>query len=74
MSEDLKPCPFCGEYAHMVTKKTILTADGKYGYSDASYSVECHSCLAETAPYRLLDEAVAAWNRRPEEELRGDGA
>lgn len=54
MSEQLKPCPFCG------SKDTeVLDAVGEYW-------ARCRQCHANTAMGATVVEAVATWNRRAE--------
>lgn len=56
MSEELKPCPFCGGEALFET------------YGGTACAVVCQTCHCGTATARLYDgmEAVKAWNRRAE--------
>ncbi|EOD4130355.1 Lar family restriction alleviation protein [Yersinia enterocolitica] len=59
--EELKPCPFCGGKAHLLT-------------SNGSFLVECSVCLTDflNGPvgigwYRSEKDAAASWNDRPSE-------
>ncbi len=59
--EELKPCPFCGGKAHLLT-------------SNGSFLVECSVCLTDflNGPagigwYRSEKDAAADWNDRPSE-------
>lgn len=65
MSEELKPCPFCGGEAHI---KEVVSACEKL------YTVGCpdSECMGyETWLLKpTVDEAVAAWNRRAERTCR----
>lgn len=49
---DLKPCPFCGEWADIDMK----TKPGFY--------VRCESCVSDGPEKRTLEQAAAAWNQR----------
>lgn len=53
------PCPFCGskwtQVRHMGTNML-----------DSGYRGECTDCCAITKGYRSPEEAIAAWNMRPE--------
>lgn len=59
ISEELKPCPFCGE-AEAVTHSP-MEPDGTHGF------VMCGNCGAHCCNVDTLPEAdcVTAWNRRP---------
>ena len=64
MSEELKPCPFCGEKAEIETW-TTSTTHIKY----KNYRVGCYKCGIHT-DWMALNEgkasAIEAWNRRAE--------
>lgn len=53
MSEELKPCPFCGGEA-------ILEWEGD------SYVISCKECNAEITFEQTRKSAIKAWNRRTE--------
>ena len=52
-NEKLKPCPFCGDVA------TLCRVP-----SSSKFIVECDECWSQTSEYKTEDAAVAAWNRR----------
>lgn len=59
--EELKPCPFCGGKAHLLT-------------SNGSFLIECSVCLTDFLDgpvgigwYRSEKDAAAGWNDRPSE-------
>ncbi|HEB9655310.1 TPA: Lar family restriction alleviation protein [Yersinia enterocolitica] len=61
--EELKPCPFCGGKAHLLT-------------SNGSFLVECSACLTDflNGPvgvgwYRSEKDSAADWNDRPSERV-----
>lgn len=54
MSEQLKPCPFCGG------KAVRDCTEYKHG---ATYSVLCEECGVEVTRFAEI-EAIKAWNRR----------
>jgi len=57
MSEELKPCPFCGGYA-----ETKCRHDG----NDIEYfEAGCHRCNASRYSYGAMTDAIEAWNTRP---------
>ena len=64
MSEELKPCPFCGGAA--------TVKRNSYG----SYYAVCNSddclCVAMTIVFATEFEAVTAWNRRDGENHEPD--
>ena len=53
--EDLKKCPFCGEYAKVIDASKKL------------WGVKCsdwRDCKVELATFETEEEAIAAWNKR----------
>lgn len=67
MSEELKPCPFCGSGAH-VSGGRVFGSGGFYVACDA---VDCFAAVGEAyhhdEPQHCFhneDVAIAAWNRR----------
>ena len=57
---ELKPCPFCGENA------ILLTVSETFGLP-LLFFVACCRCGVETKrTYRTKKEAISAWNRRAE--------
>lgn len=60
MSEMLKPCPFCGGKARLLTGRVAEDAE--------MANVECLHCLVRTDcfedAYAPTADAAAAWNRR----------
>lgn len=60
MTTSLKPCPFCGEHAHM---KELETAHGSTLYGVSCPTEGCLGFAMETY-FDTPDEAVKAWNRR----------
>lgn len=57
MSNELKPCPFCG------SGDIVLSNWGLY-------RCWCTKCLAKTADEIRAKDAVDAWNRRVNDEQR----
>ena len=54
MTEELKPCPFCGGKAEI-------------SYFDSScqcYDVECNDCGACLMGFEEREEAIETWNKR----------
>lgn len=63
MSEELKPCPFCGGEARVVFG-SATTKDGHH----TVFTVFCDECNAQgSSSYESLEEAVAVWNVRTEQ-------
>lgn len=62
MSDDLKPCPFCGGSAKLI----CCAHTGKF-------YIECANCEAMTdVNYDIRQKAITAWNTRPQEDaLKG---
>ncbi len=59
---ELKPCPFCGGKAELVTSQA-------FEWCDRYYYVRCASeeCEKRTHLYDRTHEAIEAWNRRAED-------
>lgn len=55
MTEELKPCPFCGASAQV--------AEMPRGFRNY-FALECAMCSGEGPPGKTSAEAIAAWNRR----------
>lgn len=62
MSNNLKPCPFCGNEA-------IFISESKN--SGRAYAV-CTKCFAETKLYKNANAAIEAWNTRADERSKGE--
>ena len=61
MPIELKPCPFCGGEAAVITKqynKGFLRGKGDYTY------IRCKLCHATSTAAFTKEEAEEAWNRR----------
>lgn len=52
----IKPCPFCGSGEVVATEER--------GYN--SHIVMCNECLCRTDTYESKEDAIEAWNRRPD--------
>lgn len=60
MSEELKPCPFCGGKA----QKAPIAAEWWTTY----WGVQCANCGCESPGYIDYNKAVEVWNRRANDE------
>ena len=69
MPNELKPCPFCGGEA--MAYEIPAHKHGLVGFPDYSGCgfVECQKCSAAIAE-NSKKEAIAAWNRRANDEQR----
>jgi Lar family restriction alleviation protein len=62
---ELKPCPFCDG---RTTVKTRYVGYGSLGLgSHDEYRVVCKECRASSDEYKSEAKAIAAWNRRAEQ-------
>lgn len=66
---DLKPCPFCGDEAHLIYHGFLTPADI---YEDM-WSCECAACGA-SLKIDHMDKArcTEEWNTRPADDLNAD--
>ena len=68
MSEELKPCPFCGGEATLFQIKCITHSNGGAGM----FQVKCVNLQCNVSPKTMYesskDEAIVAWNRRANDE------
>lgn len=69
MSEDLKPCPFCGKAAKVEKVKVMTTGE-------IEFTVRCKSEICMGHPeipvsYETERKAASAWNRRKGEDDQG---
>ncbi len=66
--KDLKPCPFCGGFAHLdfAHGSSQVYAD-KNGFSASTpvlYMVFCADCFSRTIQCETTEIAIELWNRR----------
>lgn len=62
MSEELKPCPFCGGEAEIISGSEFR--DFVSEPIDELFFVKCSKCYVPTALFPSPQEARKAWNRR----------
>lgn len=68
MTEELKPCPFCGGEVGLVPAKNMYFTRGINGikhYYDG-WRVFCGECRIMQSWFDMKEEAITAWNRRAE--------
>ena len=64
MSEELKPCPFCGEKLRL---QNNYYSGPLWKRINNSFRVECPKCNASTYEFTTAEQAIEAWNRRANE-------
>ena len=62
MANELKPCPFCGGEAEVITHMQCMAK----AYCVVCKDKECRGRAVK--PLRDRDKAIAAWNRRANDE------
>ena len=72
MSDKLKPCPFCGSSAKVVTRDVEPQCDTWYGKKMECFVLcdECGCCLFDREFHEGFwsdEKAVEAWNKRKEQ-------
>lgn len=61
MTNELKPCPFCGGKAELCEHK--FRSDTTK--SSSLYGIKCKRCIAQSFQFYLSEaEAIDGWNRR----------
>ncbi len=74
MSEQkLKPCPFCGSRDVRIiynecSNRLYIGRDGGIRHTPLTHSVKCLCCDSKTGEYEDCVVAIAAWNRRANDE------
>ena len=67
MSEELKPCPFCGEKIMLHnTEDERLSALWRVKGNNGNnrYQIICHRCDSSAGSALTESEAIEAWNKR----------
>lgn len=59
----LKPCPFCGADVESGVHIDVVVSFNELK-DDTHYGVICENCGARIGYFKILEEAVEAWNRR----------
>lgn len=59
----LKPCPFCGADEESGVHIDVVVSFNELK-DDTHYGVICENCGARIGYFKILEEAVEAWNRR----------
>lgn len=64
MSEELKPCPFCGGKATVL--RDYIESDDETIYEDFSVAHWCDLMThrVRTKKFKTESDAISAWNRR----------
>ena len=65
MTEELKPCPFCGE-EHISVAYTGYEDEGCVLYTLGCSTTNCPGHISGSWRYFNLERAAEAWNRRAE--------
>ena len=65
MTEELKPCPFCGE-DHVSVAYTGYADEGCVLYTLGCSTTNCPGHISGSWRYFNLERAAEAWNRRAE--------
>lgn len=65
MSEELKPCPFCGK--HPVIKKAFNRIKDIRTHTGYYISCTTKNCIRLKDIIRVLDKAIFIWNTRQEQ-------
>lgn len=66
MSEELKPCPFCGNDGRGPIEHALHISYNEHDWREASWSPQCDKCTATMGYFVSKEEAIDAWNTRKE--------
>lgn len=68
MSEQLKPCPFCGAIAHLSELKQAAKPSPRYFVECSNQRGNCIASFSGTfgRRYYTIRDAIEQWNRRAE--------
>lgn len=64
MSEELKPCPFCGNDGSGPIEDALHVSLQELDWRPHAWSVQCDKCTATMGYSDSEDEAITAWNAR----------
>ena len=61
MSDDLKPCPFCGDKTPYTDEASCRVFGNRTGHN---FAVACSNCEVSAPGNRTMEGAIAEWNTR----------
>lgn len=64
MTNELKPCPFCGGEAEYFELSWTTTAFGGHKYAVPFWQIRCKDCRATLGDFETKQDAIKAWNTR----------
>jgi len=66
MTEELKPCPFCGAQAHLLNSDlaSFLISKKDELYAFTLHRVSCNECTSMGRLWTDPNEAIKSWNTR----------
>ena len=70
MSEELKPCPFCGEKPELEVEEIDLNGSA----TKDSFKYYCDNCDYFRGECDTVEEAVKCWNKRTSDRLEQENA
>lgn len=66
MTTELRECAHCGGAASEIEEEDVVLHE-PYTHSIPGYLVACATCGARSGGEATQEQAIAAWNRRPED-------
>ena len=69
MTQELKPCPFCGGEAEYFELSWATTAFSGHMYASPFWQIRCKDCRATLGDFKTKQDAFDAWNTRANDEV-----
>ena len=72
MTEELKPCPFCGGKATIRRTEALTDTNTSREHGYGGYFAMCEKCMTSGNNYTTEEICAEHWNRRNNDESKTD--